>query len=799
MCIFLNRNDSLGLLDLGYDTVRYFDSISSYQLASGNSSWLAFVSKKHNGELHLLNLRTREEKKFGEVNNYLFSPGGNVLIADLKDTGSQYRSSLIWFDLNKGFSFTVSNYFRGAGFKFSKNSNEVAFLTMDSASDSPSYALKVYKPGMDSAVSVISSSTKGMEGWVVDGKEITFSKNGDKIYFSVLKAESGILDFKVHNEQIKIRGYKTERVNPIFGRRGEAVVLLFEKGYVVNIIRQGSDIDAFPLTVDDDDHYALVPAKAFYKTNQRLKNEGQRMDLYLVSIKDGSKRLIERSVIFEDITLSFSPTGKYINWYDQENREWDVYRVKDGHKVNISRTIPEPLYKERDNISDISSSEGIIGWRQNDSNFLINGQFDIWDVDPNGRRIATNVTSAFGVKNHIRFRVINSGPDGFLNDTMVLSAFNTLSKENGFYQVVLGKNNSLFKLTMGKYIYRYPDRYGIELGNGTPEFLDGPLKAKNANAYLIQRMSANEYPNLFVTSDFRTNKPLTYLEPQEKYIWYTTELIRFSLPNGRKSEGILFKPDNFDSHRKYPVIFYFYERNADGLNIFLHPELSDGNLNISWFASNGYLVFVPDIIYYKSGSPGQCAYEAVNASANVLTQFPWVDSNAMGLQGLSFGGWETNYIITHTSRFRAAASGSSFVDVVSLSQSELGYKWYFISRQGRLGESLWQNPSVYIRNSPIFRADKVSTPLFVMHTINDSRVPLSQAIEFYSALAGMEKKVWFLQYLNEDHLLENENNQLDYSIRLAQFFDHYLKGAPAPKWMTEGGTSLELDTSGRQP
>ena len=809
MLVFINKHDSLGLLDLDLKAVRYFDSVKSFQLAPGNSSWLGFMSKKRDGDLCLLNLQTGNENRFCGVETYLFNPEGNVLLLKIKkESDSARRKLLAWVNLIEDTLFTVSKFFESGDLTFNEKGDEIAFVETDSTCGGLSNVLKLYKPGLDSAFTVINSSVKGMNDWVVEYGKVTFGKGGDEVYFSVRKRESAISDFDSYKGQVKINNYKAEHLNSIFGNEGEAVVRLSDHGYRVNVVRHDgdqTDLNNDKLMVNADENYALVVTTPFYQPNVKVQNEWHRRDLCLVSIGNGSRRLIKRNAILEGI--NFSPTGKYIIWYDQENREWDIYCVKDGHMVNISKAISEPLYGERGKLSDISRSEGLVGWRQNDSSVLINGRFDLWEVDPDGVRAPINVTAAFGVRYHVRFRVVNFGPNaGFLRDTMLLSAFDVLTKDNGFYQVVLGRDNSLLKLAMGKYMYGYPDRYQIELGGGAPDIEDHPLKAAHANTYLIQRMSTNEYPNLFITTDFRIFRPLTHLEPQKKYNWYSTELIRFLLPNGRKSEGILFKPENFDPHKKYPVIFYYYERNADALNIFLHANLSDGNLNISWFVSNGYLVFVPDIIYYKTGSPGECAYQAVNAAAGALTRFPWVDNERMGLQGLSFGAWETNYIITHSQRFKAAASGSGSADEVSLyGQFDVGYKWYFISGQGRLGVSLWQNPGVYIRNSPIFRANKVNTPLLIMHTVNDSRVSLWQALEFYRALASLQKKVWLLQYENEDHLLEDARNRLDYSMRLAQFFNYYLKDELPAKWMTSStlfnsaNVELELDHTGAKP
>ncbi|HLX91696.1 MAG TPA: prolyl oligopeptidase family serine peptidase [Puia sp.] len=805
--IFRNNHDSLYVLNLDDDNIKCFDSVKSFQLAPGNDGWLGFMRGDSDCSLYLYNLQTGRKRRFSGVEMYVFNDQGNALLLKIKNSSSNNLKSLIWVNFDPDTLLTVSDNFTGNVFSFNKKGDELAFLVTDSIGKEPSLTLKLYKLGMDSAITVVNSSASGMEGWTIQDGDITFGKTDDEIYFPIQKVDTTKSNFfNDHNRKIRINNYKAEGLDNIFGKEGEAAIHLTEKGHII-VIRHDKDTRAVSLIVDVEDSYALVTTLPDPHPNLTLPSEWQRSDLYLVSIRDGSRKLLKRNGILDGI--GFSPTGKYITWYDQESCEWNIYDFKDNHKVIIGKAISEPLYKIGDIWSDriISNTgaEGIIGWFKNDSNVLINGRFDIWEVDPEGRGEPINLTKRLGISQRIRFRVVDFGPDRFLKDTLLLSAFDVLTKESGFFQLVLGKSNSLVKLSMVKFIYSYPNRNDSDIGGGAPDIIDHPLKAKNSNTYLVQRMSTREYPNLFVTSDFRTYKALTHLEPEKKYNWYSTELIRFSLPNGRKSEGILFKPENFDPHRKYPVIFYYYEKNADLLNIYLNATLSDGCLNIPWFVSNGYLVFVPDIIYYQQGSTGECAYENVNAAADALVRFPWVNGKALGLQGHSFGGWETNYIITQTARFKAAASASGYADEVSFygQFSIVAYNYYFISGQARLGTSLWQNPGVYIRNSPIYWANKVRTPLLLMHTVKDTRVKLSQALEFYRALASLQKKVWLLQYPNEDHLLDDEYNRLDYSMRLAQFFNYYLKGAYPAKWMTQdvhlNDMGLDLDTSGSKP
>jgi dipeptidyl aminopeptidase/acylaminoacyl peptidase len=335
-----------------------------------------------------------------------------------------------------------------------------------------------------------------------------------------------------------------------------------------------------------------------------------------------------------------------------------------------------------------------------------------------------------------------------------------------------------------------------------------PLKAADADAYIVQRMSSTESPNYFYTTDFKTFKQLSDVHPETAYNWLTSELINWPLPDGTISQGVLYKPQNFDPKKKYPVIFYYYEKFSDKLNTYLPVQPSSGTINIPWFVSHGYLVFTPDI-HYKIGYPGNSALNAVVSAARYLSSLSYVDSLNMGIQGQSFGGYETNYIVTHSNLFKAACSVSGLSDIVSFYTGIWGSTNpadFVEMGQLRMGQKLWDDPGLYIENSPVFFANRVTTPILLMCNENDPAFYL-QGISFFNALRRLGKRVWMLQYDKEGHELEKDVDTKDYTIRLSQFFDYYLKAQRAPDWMIEGvpaykkgyDAGLELEPTGVAP
>ena len=222
------------------------------------------------------------------------------------------------------------------------------------------------------------------------------------------------------------------------------------------------------------------------------------------------------------------------------------------------------------------------------------------------------------------------------------------------------------------------------------------------------------------------------------------------------------------------------------------PAPSRSTVNIPMFVSNGYIVFVPDM-YYKDGHPGKSAMKSLMPAVEKLEkEFSWIDGSKMAIQGQSWGGYQVAYIITQTDKFAAAGAGAP---VSNMTSAYGGMRWgsgmtrqfQYEQTQSRIGKNLWDGFDLYVENSPLFFAPAVKTPVLIMHNDRDGAVPWYQGIEFFTGLRRLGKVAWLLQYNDEDHNLVERKNAKDLSIRLQQFFDHYLKGAPMPKWMTPHG------------
>jgi len=260
---------------------------------------------------------------------------------------------------------------------------------------------------------------------------------------------------------------------------------------------------------------------------------------------------------------------------------------------------------------------------------------------------------------------------------------------------------------------------------------------------------------------------------------------------GDTLEGLIYFPENFDINSSYPLLVYYYELNSDNLHNHSHPRPTASIIHPTEYASAGYVIFIPDI-RYNTGHPAQSAYNCIMSGTDaVLKEFPNIDSMRMGLQGQSWGGYQTAQLITMTNRYKCAMAGAPVGNMFSAFggirwKTGMSRQFQYEKTQSRIGATIWEAIELYIENSPIFHLPKVQTPLLIMHNDNDGAVPWYQGIEIFMGLRRLAKPCWLLNYNGDEHNLMKTANRIDLSIRMRQFFDYYLQNKPAPQWLIEG-------------
>jgi len=806
--IFMMPGDSLGILELFTKKELYIPHCQSFKMPKdGNGEWLAYqlVSK----ELILYNFSSGKRAQYPRVDEYLFTDSGkSLLLKNRPGIDSNALGNLHWVNLTNGKAVSIWQGKNAGGFIFDKMENQLAFIAETNKHGQAENEIWCYKAGMDSARLCVNRETAGFEdGFSVENAELRFSGDGQRLFFreskmlNITKQQSAGVDVWSYKDQF----LQSEQLANLRGSRSFIAVVNLNDNNVTRL-EQEQDKSSFNVNLNKggNDDYLLVETNVNLWEGYRLPDE--RPDIYLVDTKDGSRKCIRHKTLSTE--FRFSPGGRYVYWYDVEKRAYFTYNIQRAVTNSISEGLKTLMHNELWDYASPPAPYGPAVWLQNDEAILVYDRYDIWQLHPEGKTPPVNITNGFGRRNGIVLRYTYRDGKSYIEEgpvekgkTIILCAFDEKNKNNGFFRKKLNEPGDPVQLIMSPEAFYFSAQFPFV---SFPKFLQ---KAKQADVYLLKRMNAAAYPNLQVTKDFKEFKAISALAPQKKYNWLTSELIHWETFDGRPGTGILYKPENFDPKKKYPLIFSIYERLSDGLNKFIEPELSSGALNIPFFVSQGYLVFCPDI-YYTVGEPGESAYNYVISAAEMMSRKEWVNKEKIGIQGHSFGGYEVNYLVTRTKLFAAAASAAGPSDLVSdcgtLKINMLDGHVFSEQAQPRLGESLWENRASYIKNSPVFGADKVTSPLLIMHNKQDYGVSWSQGVEFFTGLRRLGKRVWMLQYDNGGHVLYDDKDKLDYSMRLGQFFDHYLKDIPAPKWMTVGipasmkevDTGFELDASG---
>ncbi|WEK35575.1 MAG: prolyl oligopeptidase family serine peptidase [Candidatus Pseudobacter hemicellulosilyticus] len=820
---YFKKSDSLFFMQLADMSTRVIGGVQAIlQPDEDKGKWLAYIRKSEPSRLILLDMATNKEYTYDSVVEYAFNRTGSaIMLRTAATAGSNTVQTLrklnlltlkmddLWMAGSEEMR-EINNY------AVNDNGDQVVFQVK--VNNVPSglpvqalYEIWYFKDGMARGEKKADDKAEGIDnGKYINFMMPQFSRNGQYLLFQVYNPsvpeadpDAVMVDVWNYRDTLLQCTQLGQRIRP---------------GLTVAMPIEGSN-KVITLTKDFEQMVASseVTSEAVIAYNAQGDRFWLKQDNinWLVSFKDGSRKQLPAG----NKTLFFSPKGKYLLYFDAVDFNYYRYDLGTNSATCISCNVPKG-YLAFEGIVNADRSKngplgpiGVAGWNEDES-FMVYEDYDIWKINPADGK-ATNMTNGFGRKSNIKLRVTNgmvsmSDPVFFKKgEKVLLTAFNLSNKYNGFYQASFDKINDPSLLVMGPYVFHLVAHNLLPVN--AQNFMAGigmaPVQIKTGKSWIIKRQSTSEASNLYYTTDFKIFKPLTDFAPQRDYNWPTTELIQWKQYDGTYSQGILYKPGDFDSTKKYPVIINYYQQRTHRMYQFPTPEYTIANIDVAWFATRGYLVFTPDI-FKKTEEPGVGVYNAIVSASDYLAKLAYVDSTKMGINGHSIGGGLTNFLVTHTNRFAAALECAGVSNYISASL-QLGRVFYEVSRlegmENYLGNvSLWENPEKWLLTSPIMNADKVTTPLLIMHNKSDGGVPWPQAVEMFIALRRLQKPVWMLQYDNGGHSLYGIPREAkDFTTRITQFFDHYLKDAPAPKWMSQGvparlkgiSTGYELESS----
>lgn len=739
----------------------------------------ASARKKPTGStLVLRDLSTGAETRIEDVASYALDERGKwlgyaVTSAETERDGAFVRS------LETG---AVRPLLSGPGdykaLAFDKAGTQAAFVSDRDEfgkADVPRYALYAASLADGSARRLVGAADAGPGLVVSDHATPEFTDDGRVLRFGVAPTprEPVPTDSLWDKAVFDLWSYRDARLQPqqkVDARddRTSSFLAVYQLGSN-RYVRIGSD--TFPQAeLSEDGRVAMIRTRLPYAIEATWGEGGQ--DVYAVDATTGERKLVAHEITFEP---ELSPEGRYVLYFDQE--KWFAYDVASGKTVDLTAKMPGVGFAEEtwDRPSE-RGPWGVGGWTKDDASVLLYDRYDVWEVDPSGQRAPRVLTDSLGRKYHLVFRVVKLDDEHDWLDPkepLLLSATDEETKAAGFWRDRLGATSPPQKLVMAD------KRFGR------------PLEAENADVLLWTESTVSEFPNLWASDeDFQHARKLSDANPQQsRYNWATVELVHWRSDDGTMLKGLLYKPEDFDASKKYPMLVYYYESLSQNRYAYVPPS-GRNVINPLVYASDGYLVFEPDI-HYETGHPGQSALRSVVPGVQMLIDRGYVDPNAVGLQGHSWGGYQTAYIITQTPMFKAAMAGAP---VSNMTSAYGGIRWgsgnsresQYEHGQSRIGGSLWEKPLLYLENSPLFSVERIQTPLLIMHNDGDGAVPWYQGIELFMAMRRLKKEVYLIDYNGEEHNPTKRANQLDIARRMKEFFDYHLRGAPEPEWMKDG-------------
>ena len=735
------------------------------------------ANKKNGYHLVVHNLENQQQDTIKFVTEYVFAKKGKWLAYVSTGETKDDEIGIYVRNLSSGQTFNLhqapkAKYFQLA---FSESGKQFGFIADTDTTKVQLRPNELYfwSSGKSDAERLIDNET-APKGYVVSkyGK-VHFSEDESKLYFGLAKPpivkDTSLLDEEIVNVEVwtydEPRLYTVQELqlkNDSIQSFATAIRLQDKK--VVPI----GDMTFTDADLGDKGNAEIALARTGKPYELASQWTARRYyDYKVIDVKTGATlREFKKTP-----NLRLSPKANYAYGYSRVDSTWFAYNTRTGKYTGLTKG--EHFYSEENDYPNFPFPYGLAGWTKNDKNILIYDRYDIWKINPEtGKK--TKLTDGRASKTVYRYLDLDEEEEAIdLDEPLLLSTFEETTKDAGYVTFDV-KNSKITPLISGPYRYSRPKK----------ALLDDNL--------IYTRQSFEEFPDLWGADlGFKNPKKLSLANPQQDaYNWGTMELVEWISLDGKKLQGMLVKPEDFNPSKKYPLLVNFYEKSSDGMHRHRHPRAERSTINYSFYTSRGYVIFNPDV-EYRVGYPGESAYNCVIPGVTSLIEKGFIDKDNIGVQGHSWGGYQIAYLVTKTDIFKAAESGAPVPNMIS---AYGGIRWWTgLSRQfqyehtqSRIGGTPWEYPARYIENSPIFNIDKINTPLLIMHNDADGHVPWYQGIEFFVSLRRLGKPSWFLNYNGEPHWPLKLQNRKDFNIRMAQFFDHYLKGDAQPYWMKHG-------------
>ena len=771
---------------------------ATFKFAKGSKMLAIRMNKAQAGtpnngaDLVVRDLATGSMRNIGNVNQYEFDDSGKMLaytvdaaerigngVYLLNPTSGETRvlnsatadyDQLAWSD--EGASLTALRGDKVSGMRQKAN---VLLVWKNATSANP--ALVEWNPATDAAFpkeNVLSEYTAPR--WSKDGSRLFIGFKEQEAEIAAadsLKANVDVWHWKdVETQATQMLRLQQDRRATLSG------VLQFSPAKFVRL----ADTSMRTIANTANGKWAIGRDDAPYRADPM--NTQNRTDYYRINTADGTRTLIEKAL---KRTYGTSPDSKWFLYL--KNKHVYAYNIEAGTSFMLDASAKRTFIDVDDDHGADQPLYGVAGWAKDGKSVLLNDQYDIWQLplDPAGKPAV--LTNGMGKAQQIVFRLARlsggggrggraggaaSEDDGLdLSKPLLVSAYGEKTKKSGYYEVMVGQAPKPLI---------WDDK---QIGQA--------VKADSADRVIFTQQTFSEYPDYSVTNTkFENPHKVTDANPFIKeYAWGSKMLFDYTNSRGKKLQGTITLPAGYVPGKKYPMIVFHYEIMSNTHHTFSQPVYDD-RPQMSTYASNGYIVMQPDIVY-EIGKPGTSALDCVLAATKKVIAMGLADPKHIGLQGHSWGGYESSFIVTQTDIFAAVVTGAPLTDYISM--NNLLYKQtgslnsaLLETGQGRMGENVtpYNSRELWVSQSPIEHVRNIKTPFLILQGTADGAVDWNEGLEFFNAARRNGKQVIFLSYPNEPHHLAVKENQKDFQVRMKQYFDHYLMDKPAPKWMTDG-------------
>ncbi|OZI08425.1 S9 family peptidase [Siphonobacter sp. BAB-5385] len=535
------------------------------------------------------------------------------------------------------------------------------------------------------------------------------------------------------------------------------------------------------------DLYAVGLEDQTYELETSLDGQNYA-DIYVVDLKTGAKTKVLEKLYLPSYASSPMTSEDGTKFTYGKDGHFYVYDIPSKTSLNLTEKLPTSFVDTEDDHNQKKPMVPMLGWSTDSKYVLLRDVWDIWKVSVDGKE-AVNLTKN-GRKEKIHYTTrykLDPEEKGInLKQPLYVRMYGEFTKKSGIGRIEVDKKGNLVT--------------GVKPLLWEDASVSNLSKAKKANVYVFSRETFTKPTDYFVSTspELTSGKQVTKNTPEfEKYAWSSgVRLVDYVSDKGDTLQGALFLPAGYETGKKYPTIVYYYEKLSQTLHAYTNPGYSGTGWNPNVYTSNGYAVFIPDIVY-KMNDPGMSAVWCVLPAVKAALKTGVIDETKMGIHGHSWGGYQTSFLITQTNLFKAAAAGAPLTDMVSMynliyKNSGTSNGQIFEGSQGRL-VAPWENWDAYYRNSPLHHVKNIQTPLLLLHNDADGAVDFTQGIEYYTALRRLKKPVVLFQYKGENHGLAKLPNRKDYAMRMMEFFDYHLKNKPAPDWWSKGIERSQLE------